>query len=414
MKNGRNIALERERNYLRAVLVDGDLRNHPEIREIIELALDSSDSETVNQIAPWIRVQRIGRREEIEEKQQLFWEPKPKRLEGDIFLGWTFQNRHPTFLQKDSFGGSGHIQIGGTSGYGKSVLGDYLTVQLGSLGIPTLVIDQTGQVAEIVLRHLPAAFYCDFNSYQRNLFMGPKNKSQRKWLQVAGTHLKDVLDLEPMMWRTILRKSEEILREGQIVNIPRLIQRLNSRDMSERGLLNRLVSLEDSTGRMFDCEYGFDLEKIFKNPCVFDVHDVDENFQRLLIYDLLAFYMQSHRSLPKWKLRNVLIIHESAEFVRRAAKNRFFFKTVRECRNYGLGLVLLNQSPHSADTAILSNIKTRCLFSLSDENAVDSLKTQLDLNLQQRNALMNLPRGVMLVKRSDIPDPFLVRVPRLF
>ena len=138
-------------------------------------------------------------------------EPRPNRLEGDIFLGWTFQNRYSTFVKKESFGGDGHFQIGGTSGSGKSILADYLTVQLGSLGIPTLVIDQTGQVAEIILRHLPDAFYFDFNSYQRNLFIGPKKKAQRKWLQIAGNHLKDVLDLEPMMWRTIIRKSEEIL-----------------------------------------------------------------------------------------------------------------------------------------------------------------------------------------------------------
>ena len=315
MNNNRNFALERERNYLRTVLVDGDLRNHPEIKEMIELALDSSDPKTVSQIAPWIRIQRLNRREEREEKQQLFHEPKATQLKGDIFLGGTFYNRYPTFVLREAFGGDGHFQVGGTSGSGKSILADYLTIQLSALGIPTLVIDQTGQRSEIILRNLTDAFHCDFDSYQRNFLMGPKNKTQHQWLQVAGTHLKDVLDLEPMMWRTILRKSEEILREGQIVNIPRLIQKLNSRDMSERGLLNRLVSLEDSTGKMVDCEYGFDLEELFKKPCVFDVQNVDENLQRLILYDLLAFYMRSHRSLPKWKLRNVLIIHESAEFV---------------------------------------------------------------------------------------------------
>ena len=107
MNNNRNIALERERSYLRAILVDGDLRNHPEIQELIELALDSSDAKMINQIAPWVRVQRIGRKEEIvKEKQQLFTEPKLTQLKGDIFLGWTFQNRYPTFLGKESLGGS--------------------------------------------------------------------------------------------------------------------------------------------------------------------------------------------------------------------------------------------------------------------------------------------------------------------
>ena len=209
-----------------------------------------------------------------------------------------------------------------------------------------------------------------------------------------------------------MKLSAPIIRDGRVVSIPGLISQLSSSDSSERGLLNRLISLEDSTGLTFKSEYGFELERIFRDPCIFNLRGIDQPLQRLIIFDLLAFYMHSHPALPKWRLRNVLIIHESADFVRKGRENRFFFKAVRECRNFGLGLVLLSQSVHAADTAILSNIQTRCLFSLSDERGVDAVKIQLGLTMQQRNVLMNLPRRVMLVKRPDL-DPFLVRVPNL-
>ena len=410
-KDGRNLALEGWKNYLRTVLVDGDLRNHPGLREIIELALDSGDPETLLEVAPYVRMQRVGTRLQIEEPGEQFREPKPSQLRGDCFVGTTKQNGHPTFLRKESFGGTGHCQIAGPTGCGKSILANYLTVQLVSMKIPTLVIDQTGQVAEILLRHLADPLYLDFDCYRRNLLLGPKNTTQQKWLQIAGNHLRDALDLQPMMWRTLLKKSAQILRDGRIANIPRLIEALTSSDNSERGLLNRLISLEDS-GQTFRSDESFELHKIFRDHCIFNLHGVDHNLQRLITFDLLAFYMHSQPALPKWQLKNVLVIHETAEFVRKGRENRFFFKAVRECRNFGLGLILLNQSPQAADTAILSNIQTRCLFSLPDERAVDTLTIQLGLTMQQRNVLMNLPRRVMLVSRPDL-DPFLVRVPNL-
>ena len=412
-KDDRNLALEGARDYLRTVLVDGDLRNHRGLREIIELALDSRDPEALFDVAHWVQLQRVGRKLEIEGPPgELFREPKPSQIRGDCFVGATKLNGHPAFLRKDSFGGTGHSQIAGPTGCGKSILANYLTVQLASLGIPTLVIDQTGQVAEILLRHLPHALYLDFDCYRRNLLLGPRGTTQQKWLQIAGNHLRDALDLSPIMWRTLLKLSAPIIRDGRVVTIPGLIEQVSSSDSSERGLLNRLISLEDGTGPTFTSDDSFELETIFSHPCIFNLHGVDHNLQRLIIFDLLAFYMHSHPALPKWKLRNVLIIHETAEFVRKGRENRFFFKAVRECRNFGLGLILLNQSPQAADTAILSNIQTRCLFSLPDERAVEAVKIQLGLTLEQRNALMNLPRRVMLVKRPDL-DPFLVRVPNL-
>ena len=148
------------------MLVDGDLRNHPGLREIIELALDCGDPEALLEVAPYVRMQRVGKRLQIEDSGELFREPKPSQLRGDCFLGPTKLNGYPAFPRTESFGGTGHSQIAGPTGCGKSILANYLTVQLASWGIPSLVLDQTGQVAEILLRHLPDALYVDFDCYR--------------------------------------------------------------------------------------------------------------------------------------------------------------------------------------------------------------------------------------------------------
>ena len=123
MNKTRQVAVERDRNYLRGILLEGDLTKHPGIEEQIQLALDSSDPELVAELAPWVRIQRIGQREEVKEKQPAtFIKPKLTQLKGDLFVGSTLQSHYPVFLKKESLGGPGHLYIAGMSGSGKSFL----------------------------------------------------------------------------------------------------------------------------------------------------------------------------------------------------------------------------------------------------------------------------------------------------
>ena len=283
-------------------------------------------------------------------------------------------------------------------------------MQIAQHNIPPLVIDQTGQVADVLIRHLPDCLYIDFSSYERNPFIGPKGMSQRDWLEVAETHLGDALNTEPMTWNALIQKCEEILGDGQVVSVPRLIERLNPRDGSQKALMNRLLDI--GKRKTFCCDHGFDVGKMFKRPCIFNIHEFSERVQQLIVFDLLAYYMHSHRGLVRWKLRNAIVIHESANFVRRDGRNQFFFKTVRECRNFGLGLALVTQNPHLADPDVLSNIGTFCLFSLPQNVVSDPLRAQLNLSIQQRALIADLPDRTMLVKTPHV-RPFLTKVPKL-
>ncbi len=53
-------------------------------------------------------------------------------------------------------------------------------------------------------------------------------------------------------------------------------------------------------------------------------------------------------------------------------------------------------------------------FRMEDEAAVEVFRTALRLDDRQKNAILNLPDQHLLLRRPDIPYPFLVRVPQLY
>ena len=169
----------------------------------------------------------------------------------------------------------------------------------------------------------------------------------------------------------------------------------------------------DSGGAVFDCEQGLDLEKVFEVPCILNIHGFDQAMQEFLIHRLLALYYHSRKSMYRWKLQNVMVIHEAKSLIRRTNPNDFLLRMVREIRNFGMGFCFLTQSPHTASTDVLSNISSLILFRLGDEPSVDTFRMQLNLAPTQRTALMNLPLRRALVKRPDIHQPFIVSIPNL-
>ena len=76
-------------------------------------------------------------------------------------------------------------------------------------------------------------------------------------------------------------------------------------------------------------------------------------------------------------------------------------------------VIIADQSPQLQHEVIRSNIGTKIIFRLGG-SAADSFKTELGLSEQHRTEIMNLPDHVAVLKRPDIPFPFLARVPNFY
>lgn len=420
----KNEALQRMRTYLYALLEEGDLREKPEVKEAIQMALESADPEWVPDVSNWVRIHRIGLHEENQPEEPLFQEPSPEHVRGDIFVGTTPQSSYPVWLPLKSFGQQGHVLFAGTTGTGKSTLLNFLSLQLME-HVPVTIYDAIDQAAPVLLPHAPTEKLgvIDYGDYRRNLFTGPPGMSQLDWIRRAANHLIDGLDIEPLTMNVLIQLCEEIVREGQFATIPRILEKLNQpghRSSSYRALQNRLLTLMIAGPEVFSCERGFDLGEMFRRSLIFNLKGTNEQIRRLIYYDHHAYLTHSRSVLARWKLKNVFVFHEAASLVSRGAMGKsplgepFFLSMVREARNYGIGFVFADQVPHFEHTVIRSNIGTKGIFRLEDEAAVQVFKTSLGLGDPQKNAIMNLPGRSMVLRRPDIPFAFLVKVPQLY
>ena len=171
---------------------------------------------------------------------------------------------------------------------------------------------------------------------------------------------------------------------------------------------------------VFATERGFDLSETFAKSLIFNLKAANRKVRKLIYHDHY-FYLTKHREvLPQWKLKNVFVFHEAGSLVSRASIGRnptgeaFFLTMIREARNYGIGFIFADQVPHLEHTVVRSNIGTKCLFRLEDDVALETFNTALGLNETQRRTIMNLPDRLAVLKRPDIPFPFLIRIPILY
>ena len=159
------------------------------------------------------------------------------------------------------------------------------------------------------------------------------------------------------------------------------------------------------------CEHGIDLGKLLGTSSIPYLAHADP-LSLKLIYDTHLFYIaQTTKALDRWKLRRVFVFHEAADIVN--TPDAYIRKMFKEARNFGTGFIFCTQTPHLVSSTISANIGTHVILRLENSASVTHFKLALGLNDDQCGFIMNMPPRVALVRRPDIPFPFLVRVPNL-
>lgn len=417
-------ALERMRHYLWTLLEQSALAKHPEIASTVITALRSTNPDWIPSVFHWVRIQELQAPGEREKQTETFSEPRPEQLRGRIFIGATVPSGHPVHIPIKSFGQRGHTLVAGAGGTGKSTLLNFISLQLMEY-VPTTIYDSLDQSAPILVPSFPPERLgiIDYKDYRRNFLMGPPGMSQMDWVRSISNHLMESLDLEPVGMNALIQLCEEINQEGHIATLPRLLDKLGKpgyQGPSYGALQNRLLPLTLSGQKVFASESGFDLRQMFTKSFIFNLKAANRKVRKLIYHDYY-FYLTKHREvLPQWKLKNVFVFHEAGSLVSRASIGRnptgeaFFLTMMREARNYGIGFIFADQVPHLEHTVVRSNIGTKCLFRLEDDVALETFHTALGLNEAPRRSIMNLPDRLAVLKRPDIPFPFLIRIPILF
>ena len=277
--------------------------------------------------------------------------------------------------------GNPHLLIAGLPGMGKTTCLLNLCRQITSAGVNPIVFSYHQDIDERLVDLAAPVRFIDFDGLGFNPLQMTNPESPRAHLDVAGA-LRDIFaaiypELGDLQGENIRRAIKESFREtgwtgsragAREPEFGRFVEILRSEPKPDRGLrtlLARLTELDDYG--FFDV--GKTRESLWKSdrPTVVRIHTTQNEalqraFASLVFYGL---YKDMFRQGIQERIRHALIFDEA----HRAAGLKLIPTMAKECRKYGISLVLASQEARDFDVSLFSAVANYLVLRLTEADA---------------------------------------------
>lgn len=355
-------------------------------------------------------------------------------LEGEVLLGHTDAG-HPVSLTREDL--NRHGLITGSSGTGKSTLVEQIIVQLSSLGIYTLHYDLKGDLCHAVRDGIDSIRW----SERRDNFLCPAD-SATDIHEYRNDEVRAISGLHQFQARgtaVIFKAIDTLYHEFDVysrwqhwdwssMTFPTpadLLLLLESKAFTKRvsGLgreslrsaIDKLESLLAELGPLARCHRGFDIGRLYRSGRVISYMCDGLSPQAttfLAIIDLVkhSHFFKSHG--PRNRLLMVCVLEEAKNIVGRHMQDNFTMKhLVSTVREYGIGILAIDQIPAEISQFYFSNISTLVMFRHSDGADLQRLRYSSGATADQSLANYTLKQGQAVLRNSRAADLLKIRVP---
>lgn len=176
----------------------------------------------------------------------------------------------------------------------------------------------------------------------------------------------------------------------------------------------------NATGRSADpegrgCQLEM-MERLLRQPSIVELDSLPQGAKRFLIPLLCLWLYHARLSAPdRERLRFVVIVEEAHHVLHahpRGAHESVMEMLLRQCRELGIAVIVVDQHPHLISSAALGNTYTTLCFNLKDP--ADVARAGAAMHVEDRRFFGVLPVGHAIVKLQDRwRSPFVVRFPRV-
>jgi len=280
--------------------------------------------------------------------------------------------------------GNPHLLIAGLPGMGKTTCLLNLCTQMLETGIRPIVFSYHQDIDDELQRLVDSIRFVDFHGLGFNPLQVMDRSSQMAYLDVAGA-VRDIFvaifpelgDIQGERIRRAIKESfiekgwedpnvdQDALEEPDFGRFVAILRDTPKPDHGLKGLLARLEELAD---------YGFfDLtgsrESLWESdePVVIRIHktqndNLQKAFASLIFYGL---YKDMFRRGVQSRITHAVIFDEA----HRAAKLTLIPKMAKECRKYGISLVLASQEARDFNVSLFSAIANYLVLRLTEADA---------------------------------------------
>ena len=278
--------------------------------------------------------------------------------------------------------GNPHLLVTGLPGMGKTTCLLNLCAQMLDADIRPIVFSYHEDLDEKLARKVPSVRFIDFNGLGFNPLQITDRRSRMAYLDVAGA-LRDIFtaifpelgDVQGDLIRRAIKDSfvevgwdAEDISQVQEPEFGRFIEILRSAPKRDQGMKTLLVRLEELE------DYGFFRlrevqESLWESnsPTVIRIHKTQNNnlqkaFASLVFYGL---YKDMFRRGTRNQINHAVIFDEA----HRAAGMKLIPTMAKECRKFGISLVLASQEAKDFNPSVFSAIANYLVLRLTEADA---------------------------------------------
>lgn len=353
--------------------------------------------------------------------------PPTKRAKGTIQFGtvmydkprWPFGISESELLQ--------NLSIFGRSGAGKTNVVFHLLEQLTKRRVPWLFLDW-----KRTARHLLPTLKTDVNVYTPgrslaplafNPFIVPPDVEQSVYINQVVDVLAEAFTLGDGS-KSVLQQalSEAYGPDGSAPTIQQVIDIVDAMPGKERvrgwkvSALRALNSIAFSKIATTSDEQRQYAEALLHGNTIVELDALSDGAKRFIV-PMLCLWLYAVRlaDATREKLSLVIVVEEAHHVLYRSphrANESVMNRLLRQCRELGMAMIVVDQHPHLISSAALGNTYTTIMLNLKDPADINRAAGLCQLDEREKHYLSDLPVGQGIVKMQDRwRKPFLVSFP---
>ena len=363
------------------------------------------------------------------QKKILLSLPPKKSTRGQIELGTVLYNgeRWPIGLRKDEL--LQHLGIFGRSGAGKTNLVFHLLMQLSAKGVPWLFFDWKRTCRHLLpqLKHrvnvaTPGRSVAPFSF---NPFLAPPGLEHGVYVQLVVDVLASAYTLgdgaRSIVQKALLACYASGSADPSITQVLQEIEKLPDRERIRGWKISAVRALESlQLAKLTTTDHTTQKEivrQLLHQSTILELDALSSNSKAFLIPVLcLWLYYLQLSTRGREKLQLVIVLEEAHHLLhgQTRARESVMEMLLRQCREIGIGVIIVDQHPHLLSPACTGNIYASICLNLKDSRDVNRAAALSLVPDEERGYFSILPVGQGICKLQDRwPQPFLVQFPKI-
>jgi hypothetical protein len=242
---------------------------------------------------------------------------------------------------------------------------------------------------------------------------GPPGVEEYVWIKQLSQIIEKVYILGPGANDVFMESAGEDTFRGMQEKVLR--QRKRARELLWWASVKRTLNAINypGLGEMVNCTTGYSIPELLNKKVILELDGLSGSDQAFVIGSLLLWiYHYRMREPEREQLKHFIIIEEAHHLFLKTAKEEDIADIImREIRELGEAMIIIDQHPSRISISALGNLSTKFALTLSLNQDIYAVSNAMLLDKKQQRYLAMLTLGQCICRSDRFTQPVLLSIP---